>query len=73
MAMDSYSRNEEFSLNSQSSLLPSMDSKAAINQNEILLNRDPSANIVGVQFPINRRKAASTLRTYGVATKKYIT
>jgi hypothetical protein len=41
-------------------------SGTAINTNEILhLNRDPSANIVGVVFPNNRRKAASTLRTHG--------
>ena len=40
--------------------------KSAINTNEILhLNRDPSANIVGVAFPSNRRKAASTLRNHG--------
>lgn len=43
-----------------------MPNKSAINTNEILhLNRDSSANIVGVVFPNNRRKAASTLRNYG--------
>ena len=40
-------------------------SKGATSQNEIHLNTDSSANIAGVEFPINRKKAASTLRTYG--------
>lgn len=47
-------------------MLPSMPYKSGISTNEILhLNRDPSANIVGVAFPNNRRKAASTLRNHG--------
>lgn len=47
-----------------------MSSKTGISQNDIHLNRDSSANIIGVTFPIRRKKAASTLRNYGVGNHK---
>ena len=51
-----------------------MGAKSLASKNEILLDKDPSANIVGVSFTAtNRRKAASTLRNYGGVSNKRLT